>query len=114
MNEIIEELRIGLLESFADKQSDWRKKVYNSQQYASQQDVLIEFDSYFFGTQKLSEISTIDYKIVDLDNIYTATGKKSNELYDENVLAFERAICGFIRYFVNQEDQPAYLKYFES
>lgn len=82
--------------------------------HASQQDVLIEFDSYFFGTQKLSEISSIDYKIVDLDNIYTATGKKSNELYDENVLEFERAICGFIRYFVNEEDQPTYLKYFES
>ena len=80
---------------------------------ATERDVLIEFDSYFFGTRRESDTSCIDYKIVDLDNIYTNTGKTRKELLADNFYEFKRAIKGFIKYFVILENQPTYEQYLD-
>ncbi|PIF69452.1 hypothetical protein [Flavobacterium sp. 2] len=78
---------------------------------ATNRDVLIDFDSYFFGTQKQKIATTIDYKIIDLDHIYTNTKKKKDELYDLNLSEFSRALNGFIRYFVTETSQSKYMDY---
>lgn len=48
---------------------------------ATERGVLIEFDSCFFGTRRDSDTSCIDYKIVDLDNIYTNTRKNMKRTF---------------------------------
>lgn len=50
MNEIIEELKKGLLASFAYKQSDWRKKVYNSQEYQQELKYISDVSKDFIET----------------------------------------------------------------
>lgn len=89
------------------------KAVKNDLSLATERDVLIEFDSYFFGTRRDSEICCIDYKIVDLDNIYTNTGKTRKELLADNISEFKRAIKGFVKYFVILENQPTYEQYLD-
>lgn len=89
------------------------KAVKNDLSLVTERDVLIEFDSYFFGTQRDSDISCIDYKIVDLDNIYTNTGKTRKELLVDNISEFKRAIKGFVKYFVILENQPTYEQYLD-
>lgn len=89
------------------------KAVKKDLSFATEKDVLIEFDSYFFGTRRYSDISCIDYKIVDLDNIYTNTGKTQKELLADNISEFKRAMKGFIKYFVNLENQPIYDQYLD-
>lgn len=81
--------------------------------FATEKDVLIEFDSYFFGTRRDSDISCIEYKIVDLDNIYTNTGKKQKELLNDNISEFKRALQGFIKYFIIIDNQPLYNQYLD-
>lgn len=89
------------------------KAVKNDLSLATERDVLIEFDSYFFGTRRDSDTSCIDYKVVDLDNIYTNTGKTRKELLADNISEFERAIKGFIKYFVILDNQPTYDQYLD-
>lgn len=89
------------------------KAVKNDLLLATERDVLIEFDSYFFGTRTDSDISCIDYKIVDLDNIYTNTGKTRKKLLADNISEFKRAIKGFVKYFVNLQNQPKYEQYLD-
>lgn len=81
---------------------------------ATQNNILIEFDSYFFGTQKQKLISEIDYKIVDLDHIFTNTGRNQAELYELNISEFSRALKGFIKYFVTENSQKKYYDYLEN
>lgn len=92
---------------------DFIKGVKIDLSLATERDVLIEFDSYFFGTRRDSDTSTIDYKIVDLDNIYTNTGKTKKELLADNISEFKRAIKGFVKYFVILENQPTYEQYLD-
>ena len=80
---------------------------------ATKQDILIEFDSYFFGSQKYSSITEIDYKIVDLDHIFTDTNKTEEELLDLNFSEFMRALGGFLKYFVSGNNQIKYLEYLD-
>ena len=76
---------------------------------ATKRDVLIEFDSYFFGTQRQNSVSSIDYKIVDLDHIFTKTCKNEVDLYGTNFSEFKRAISGFLKYFVTDENRNKYI-----
>lgn len=87
--------------------------VKNDLSIATEKDILIEFDSYFFGTRKDADVSCLNYKIVDLDNIYTNTGKTTQELLVDNISEFKRAIKGFIKYFVNVNNQSEYEKYLD-
>ncbi|HUI33190.1 MAG TPA: hypothetical protein VLY84_06210 [Dysgonamonadaceae bacterium] len=89
------------------------KVVKNDLILATKKDILIDFDSYFFGSKKSSDISTIDYKIVDLDNICTNTGKTQKELLNDNISEFKRAIKGFIKYFVILDNQHIYEQYLD-
>lgn len=89
------------------------KAVKNDLLLATEKDILIDFDSYFFGTKKSSDISNIDYKIVDLDNIYTNTGKTQKELLSDNISEFKRAIVGFVKYFVILDNQHIYEQHLE-
>lgn len=92
---------------------EFMKGIITDLSLATERDVLIEFDSYFFGTQRDSDTSSIDYKIVDLDNIYTNTGKTRKELLADNFSEFKRAIKGFVKYFVILENQPTYEQYLD-
>lgn len=81
---------------------------------AATQGVLIDFDSYFFGSQKLAKASAIDYKLVDLDNILVDEEKNAAVLYENNLSEFDRAIRGFINHFVEDTMQFLYLEYLTS
>jgi len=89
------------------------KAVKSDLLLATGKDILIDFDSYFFGTQRDSGTSYIDYKIVDLDHIYTNTGKTRQELLSDNISEFKRAIKGFIKYFVIIDSQSIYEQYLD-
>jgi hypothetical protein len=78
---------------------------------AANKDILIELDSYFFGTQKQKTITNIDYKIVDLDHIFTNTYRQEADLFALNLSEFYRAIEGFLRYFVIDKSRNKYLEY---
>lgn len=70
--------------------------------------ILVEFDTYFFGTQKMSSISTIDYMLVDLDHIFIHDKEKKDNLFNLNLSEFIRAITGFIKYFVSENKRAEY------
>lgn len=88
-------------------------KVKSDIRLATKRDILIEFDSYFFGTQRQNSISSIDYKIVDLDHIFTKTCKSEADLYDSNFAEFKRAINGFLEYFVSDNNRNMYINELE-
>ncbi|WPU99060.1 hypothetical protein SNE26_23900 [Mucilaginibacter sp. cycad4] len=75
---------------------------------ASRKNVLIEFDSYFFGTQKHETISALEYKIADLDHIFINEDLDYSELFDRNCSEFKRAMSGFIKYFVSYPNDDDY------
>ncbi|KAA5821971.1 hypothetical protein FPF71_15815 [Algibacter amylolyticus] len=79
----------------------------------TENDILIEYDSYFFGSSRNEKKSDIDYKIVDLDNIFDKTEKKSDELFELNLSEFTRAITGFVNYFIDKNEQDKYLNLIE-
>jgi len=79
----------------------------------TENDILIEYDSYFFGTSRNEKQSDIDYKIVDLDNIFDKTEKKYDELFELNLAEFTRAITGFVNYFIDKNEQDKYLSLIE-
>lgn len=78
---------------------------------ASILDVYIAYDCYFFGTEMHTLHSTLDYKIVDFDDIITNTKRKTNKLYTINLIEFKQAITHFAECFVNEGEQKnTYLK----
>ena len=80
---------------------------------ATQKNVLIEFDSYFFGTQKIGSKSSIDYKLIDLDHIFTNTDDDYQALLRLNFSEFHRAIHGFVKHFVTETNQTEYYQLLE-
>lgn len=88
-------------------------KVKSDLKQATKHATLIEFDSYFFGTLKQSSITEIDYMIVDLDHIFTNKDINEDELFDLNLSEFSRAIKGFIKYFVTENNQGKYMRYLD-
>lgn len=78
---------------------------------ASQLDVFVAYDCYFFGSEMHAVHSAIDYKIVDFDDIETNTKRKTNKLYEINITEFKQAATHFIDCFVNDGQQKnAYLE----
>ncbi|RKS25408.1 hypothetical protein CLV94_0438 [Flavobacterium endophyticum] len=75
---------------------------------ASEHSIHIDYDSYFFGTSNKSKSSEIDYKIVDLDNIFANKDQSFNEIHNYNINEFHDAINGFIKYFVESKNQSLY------
>ncbi len=92
---------------------DFINNVKSDLKLATKQGILIEFDSYFFGTQKKSTITNIGYKIVDLDHIFINTSKQEAELFTLNLAEFLRAINGFLQYFVAEKNRSKYLEYLD-
>lgn len=78
---------------------------------ASQLDVFIAYDCYFFGSERHTAHSDIDYKIVDLDDVVTKTKRTTQQLYEINIIEFKQAAAHFIDCFVNDGQQKnAYLE----
>jgi hypothetical protein len=77
--------------------------------YASNENVLIGFDSYFIGSERNLRKTSIDYKIADLDDIHDDHDFNQNELYEKNLSGFFVAIYGFITCFVEEDSQEEYL-----
>lgn len=76
--------------------------------HISARGVYIEFDAYFFGTDK-GQCSSIDYKIVDLDSIYRED--PSSSLHNKNVSEFIKALHEFIENFVVPESKGEYQRH---
>lgn len=94
--------------------NDFIKEVLEDIKIASDSKVVIEFDSYFIGSQKLFEESEIFYKIADLDNIYKCQDKTKKECLEINKSEFFHMLDGFIKYFVKEgRNKQEYLKRFE-
>lgn len=75
---------------------------------ATQKKIVIDFDSYFFGSDITSSTSSLEYKIVDLDNIYKKSDCNIDEIRQYNIEEFDRAIRGFIEHFVDISSQQNY------
>ena len=91
---------------------DFIQEVLNDINKASDSKVVIEFDSYFVGSQKLSEKSEICYKIADLDNIYKCNDKTKEECLEINKKEFLKMLTEFIIHFVKKGlNKKKYLKY---
>lgn len=95
-----EDARLALkLDNITDFTAFLEKAKKNVEQYTLH-DVSVYFDAYFFGSELLTE-STLDYKIVDLDNIeffdHNYSFKEKREI---NLSNFKDAIDGFVRCFV--------------
>ncbi len=69
-------------------------------EHASNSNIVIEYDSYFIGSEKLSDESDICYKIADLDNIFKCQDKSKEECFEINKSEFQRMLQGFIEHFV--------------
>ncbi|WP_300659790.1 hypothetical protein [Fluviicola sp.] len=89
---------------------DFLHQIGKDLEFVSQQKVVIDFDAYFFGTERDSKDSAIDYKIIDFDLIRQVKNYSVQEIYKENSLEFRRAIEGFIRYFITEANQSTYLE----
>jgi len=91
--------------------NDFIKQVLIGIKKASDSNIVIEFDSYFIGSKKLSEESEICYKIADLDNIYECQDKTKKECLEINKCEFFRMLNGFVRFFVKEgQNKKGYLK----
>ncbi len=70
--------------------------------------VIVEYDSYFVGSMKDSNVSEINYKIADFDNIYECKDWSFQKCFETNKVEFERMLLGYITHFVsdgqNKED----------
>ncbi len=96
-----------------DEISNFDDFIYKTEQdlgFVSQKKIVIDFDSYFFGTERNSKESLIDYKIIDLDLIRMERNSTIQWVLDQNISEFRRAIEGFIRYFISEAKQSKYLE----
>jgi hypothetical protein len=62
--------------------------------------IVIEFDSYFIGSNKKESISDIHYIIADFDNIYSCPDWAFDRLFETNKKEFLRLMTSFIDLFV--------------
>lgn len=87
--------------------SDFLENMKSELAIATQENISLDFDSYFFGSHILNS-STLTYKIVDLDNVeFFSRYNKDN--FELNLSNFKDAIIGFINHFVVKEYQFEYL-----
>ncbi len=82
--------------------------------YVSGEKYLIEFDSYFIGTQKNTSKSKLNYKLIDLDHIFYLPDVTYDEIFSNNIHEFNRALSGFINYFVAPINRQIYLSHLEN
>ncbi|WP_281233824.1 hypothetical protein [Flavobacterium gelatinilyticum] len=71
----------------------------------SQKEILVEYDSYFFGVARDSKSTLVTYKIADFDHIFP----DRKNVFSDNIDEFHRAFSLFINYFVEEENQNEYL-----
>ena len=71
---------------------------------ATQRNIVIEFDAYFFGVKRNAKSSPIVYKIADFDNVFN--DRKSS--FRENLDEFNRAFSQFINHFIEEKQQGQY------
>jgi len=79
--------------------------------HAANKKILIEFDSYFFGTERNQTETKIDYIIADLDNIYHLGKHSVNSIHKLNLSHFFNSLNLFIKYFVVTSSQLEYHEY---
>ncbi|MNU14630.1 hypothetical protein D3C71_27470 [compost metagenome] len=85
------------------------EEIITMLKYVSGEKYVIEFDSYFIGTQKNTSKSKLDYKIIDLDHIFHRPDDTYDKILINNIYEFYRALSGFIDYFIAPINRNIYL-----
>lgn len=70
----------------------------------------IDFDSYFFGTDRFSNRSKLDLIIADFDHIEFHKKSSQDEVFSDNLSEFKRAISGFVYAFVEENSIRKHIK----
>ncbi len=68
----------------------------------SNNNIVIEYDSYFIGSKKMQLESEINYRIADLDNIFNCQDKTKEECLEINKIEFFSMLKEFITHFVSE------------
>jgi hypothetical protein len=89
---------------------DFIKSIKVNLEFVTGKNVVVDYDSYFFGTLKDATQSSINYIIADLDHIRTFTDESREAILKENFSEFNRAMDGFLRHFVTSGKRNEYLR----
>ena len=86
------------------------KRVTEDINKATENNIQISFDSYFFSIEKDNPNSRIDYKIADWDNIEKCEDKNFQVLLKSNMEDFQQAMSDFLNSFVQEgKNRNSYL-----
>jgi hypothetical protein len=88
-----------------EKLNSFLRDILKSLTIISDENILVEFDSYFFGVKRNMKSSIIVYKIADFDNIYTT----DHNCFDDNIEEFTKAFYSFLNYFVEYKNRKKYM-----